>query len=65
MEALVSDKDGVFAKLEVAVDVNSTSVEEVENLGDDEGVDEAEPDEGRVVEESGTDRGSVRVLDIP
>jgi hypothetical protein len=65
MEALVSDKDGVFAKLEAAVDVNSMPVEEVEDLGDDEGVGEAETDEGRVAEESGADRGTVGVLNIP
>jgi len=32
VKTLISDKDRVFAKLETAVDVNSTSVEEVEDL---------------------------------
>jgi len=65
MEALVSDEDGVFAKFEATVDVDSTTVEEVEDLGDDESVDETETDEGRVTEESGADRGTIRVLNIP
>jgi hypothetical protein len=65
MEALVGDKNGVFAKFEAAVDVNSATVKEVEDLGDDEGVGEAKTDEGRVTEEGGADRGTVRVLNIP
>jgi hypothetical protein len=55
MEALVSDKNRVFAKFEAAVDVNLATVKEVENLGDHEGVGEAKTDEGRVAEEGGTD----------
>ena len=65
METLVSDEDGVFAKLEATVNVNSTTVEEVEDLGYDEGVDKAKADEGGVTKEGGADRGSVRVLNIP
>jgi len=65
MEALVSDKNGILAKFEAAVDVNATPVEEVENLGDYEGVDKTETDEGRVTEEGGADRGTVRILNIP
>jgi hypothetical protein len=65
MEALVSDEDGVFAKFEAAVDVDSTTVKEVEDLGDDEGVGETETDEGRVTEEGGEDRGTVGILNIP
>jgi hypothetical protein len=65
MEALVSDEYRVFAKLEVAVDVDSAPVKEVEDLGDYEGVGETKTDEGRVTEESGADRGTVGILNIP
>jgi hypothetical protein len=65
MEALVSDKNGVFAKLEATVDADPTTVEEVEDLGDYEGVDKTETDKGRVTEEGGADRGTVRILNIP
>ena len=65
MEALVSNKDGVLAKFEATVDVDLTTVEEVEDLGDHKGVNEAEMDEGRVAKESGADRGTVGMLDIP
>jgi hypothetical protein len=65
MEALVSDEDGVLAEFEAAVYVNSTTVEEVEDLGDDEGVGEAKADEGRVTKEGGADRGTIGILNIP
>ena len=55
MEALVSDKNGILTKFEAAVDVNSTPVKEVEDLGDDEGVGETETDEGRVTKEGSAD----------
>jgi hypothetical protein len=65
MEALVSDKNGVLTEFEATVDVDSTTVKEVEDLGDYEGVDETEVDEGGVMEEGCADRGAVRILDIP
>jgi hypothetical protein len=55
VKTLISDEDGVFAKFEVTIDVDPTTVEEVENLGDHEGIGETETDEGRVTEESGAD----------
>ena len=48
MEALVSDEDGVFAKFEAAVDVDPTTVEEVEDLSDNEGIRETKTDKGGV-----------------
>ena len=65
MEALVSNKDGVLAEFEATVDVDSTSVKEVEDLGDYEGVGETKADEGGVAKESGADRGPVGILNIP
>ena len=65
MESLVSDEDGVLTELKATVNVNSATVEEVENLGYDKGVDKAEANEGRVTKEGGVDRGPVRILNIP
>jgi hypothetical protein len=65
VKTLISDENRVLAKLEAAVDVNSTPVKEVEDLGDDEGVSEAQTNEGGVTEESGADRRTVRILNIP
>ena len=65
MESLVSDEDGVLTELEATVNVNSATVEEVKNLGYDEGVDKAEANEGGVTKEGGADRGPVRILNIP
>jgi hypothetical protein len=53
MEALVSDKNRVFAKFEAAIDVNSAAIKEVKNLRDYEGVGEEKTDEGRVSKEGG------------
>jgi len=55
MEALVSDKNGILTKFEAAVDVDSMTVEEVEDLGDYKGVGETETDEGRVTKEGSAD----------
>jgi hypothetical protein len=65
VEALVSNEDRVFTKFEVAVDVDSMTVEEVEDLGDDKGIGEAKADEGGVTKEGGMDQGTVRILNIP
>jgi hypothetical protein len=65
VKTLISDVDGVFAKLKATVDVDLTTVEEVEDLGNDEGVGETETNEGRVTEEGSVDRGTIGILNIP
>ena len=62
---MVSNKNGVLAEFEATVDVDPTTVKEVENLGYNKGVDKAKADEGRVTKEGGADRGPVRILNIP
>jgi len=65
METLVSNVNRVISKLKPTVNIDASAVEEVVDLGDDEGVCEAEADEGGMAKECGTDRGAVRILNIP
>ena len=65
MEALVGNENGVLTEFEATVNVDSTTVKEVEDLGNYEGVGETKADEGGVAKESGADRGPVGILNIP
>ena len=65
MEPLVCNVNRVPVKPKVAVNVDSTTVEEVKDLRDNEGVRETKTDKGRMAEESGVDRRVVGILNIP
>jgi len=65
MEPLVCNVNRVPIKLKTAVNVDSTTVEEVKDLSDNEGVREAKTDKGGMAEEGGADRGTVGILNIP
>jgi len=65
VKTLISNKNRVFSEFEAAVDVDPTTVEEIEDLRDNEGVNETKTDEGRVAKEGGADRGTVGIFNIP
>jgi len=65
METLVSNKNRVLAEFEASVNVDSTTVKEVKDLGNYQGVGKTEADEGGVAKEGGADRRPVGILDIP
>jgi len=65
VETLVSNKNRVLAEFEASVNVDSTTVKEVEDLGNYQGVGKTEADKGGVVKEGGVDRRPVGILDIP
>jgi len=55
VEALVSNEDGVLAEFEATVNVDSTTVKEVEDLRNYKGVGETKADESGVAKEGGAD----------
>jgi hypothetical protein len=65
MEPLVCNVNRVPVKPKAAVNIDSTTVEEVEDLSDNEGVRETKTDKGGMAEEGGADRGTVGILNIP
>ena len=65
METLVCNVYRITVKAKATVNIDPTAVEEVEDLGDDEGVGETETNDGGMAEEGVTDRRTVRILNIP
>jgi len=55
VEALVGNENGVLAEFEATVNVDSTTVKEVEDLRNYKGVGETKADEGGVAKEGGAD----------